>query len=63
MISETLTLNNINFIDVKKGLESGVIILIKENTSLENVKLLLKEIQFKGLKILTVSELINEKKD
>lgn len=63
LISETLTLNNINFIDVKKGLESGVIILIKENTSLENVKLLLKEIQFKGLKILTVSELINEKKD
>ncbi len=63
LVAETMSLNNSNFIEIKKNLESGAIILIKENTSLENVKLLLKEIQFKGLKILTLSDLINEKKD
>ncbi len=63
LVNETFALNNSNFIEIKKNLESGSIILIKENTSLENVKLLLKEIQFKGLKIITLSDLINEKKD
>ena len=56
--------DSINDFTVLKGIEydtidAGHILVILP----ENVKLLLKEIQFKGLKILTLSDLINEKKD
>lgn len=62
MIEETFYLNSQNIVEAKNKIESGAIILIKSTAKLEEFKLLLKEINFKGLDILTLSELINEKK-
>ena len=62
LVEETNALNASNFIEVKKQIESGSIILIKENAKLEEVELLIKEIKFKGLNIVSLSDLITEKK-
>lgn len=61
LIEETFSLNGSNFIEAKKKITSGAIILIQKNVTLENLKLLIKEINFKGLDIVTVKELISEK--
>ncbi len=61
LVEETFSLTNSNIVDAKKNLNSGAIILIKNNTSLDNVLLLLKEIEFKGLTNVTLSTLITEK--
>ncbi len=61
LVEESLALNSSNFIDIKKQLTSGNIILIKENAKLEEVELLIKDIKFKGLNIVPLSELITEK--
>ncbi len=60
LIEESFTLMNSNIIEAKKKIKSGAIILIKDSVGLDTLKLLLKEIQFKGLNIIPVSELINE---
>ncbi|MDD2409574.1 MAG: hypothetical protein PHD03_02510 [Bacilli bacterium] len=52
------TSTNINFI--LKNINSGSMILIKKNTSLENIKLILSEIRKQDLNIVYVSELISE---
>lgn len=61
LIEETMTLNSNNLIEAKKRVESGAIFYIQKNVNLEHLKLLIKEIEFKGLKIITVSDLISEK--
>ena len=58
LVEETFSLNSSNIIEAKKNLESGSIIYIKNNVSLEHLKLLLKEIHFKGYSIVTVSFLL-----
>ncbi len=60
LVEPTLTLNKTNYIDVKNGLDSGVIILITGGARLNDVKLLLKEIKFKNYEIVYLSELISE---
>lgn len=60
LVEETISFSNSNLIEIKKNIESGTIILIKKDVSLDNFKQLLKEISFKGLKFLTVSDLISE---
>lgn len=62
MVEEAFSLGEINLVEAKQNLKNGSIVFIKKNCSLENLKLLLKEIQFKGLNVFYVSELINEKK-
>lgn len=62
LIEETFFLNSSNIVEIKNKIESGAIILIKENATLDEFQLLLKEINFKGLKIVNLSELIAEKK-
>ena len=61
LVEETFALGSNNIVEAKSKLDSGVIILIKKNATLDHLKLLLKEINFKGLKIVTLSELISEK--
>ena len=62
LVEETFVLNSNNLVEAKKNLESGSIIFIQKNVSLEHLKLLIKEIGFKGLKMTTVSDLISENK-
>lgn len=52
------TTTNINFI--LSEIKSGVMILIKKTTSLDNVKLIISEIKKQDLNIVYVSELISE---
>ena len=61
LVEETFALKGDNLIEAKKNLESGAIIYINNNVKLEHLKLFIKEISFKGLKIMTVSDLISEK--
>lgn len=62
LIEETFYLNGQNIVEAKNKIESGAIILIKSTANLEEFKVLLKEINFKGLSVITLSDLIDEKK-
>lgn len=63
LIEPELTLNSTNFLEVKKNILNGSIILIKSNAKLEEVKLLIKEINYKGLEMVYLSEIIKEDND
>lgn len=62
LVKETYYLNGQNIVEAKNNIESGAIILIKPTANLEEFKILVKEINFKGLSIMKLSELIDEKK-
>ena len=57
MIAPSIILEN-NIIEVKREVTSGSLIYIKSSTYLD---ILINYLQSKGLKIVTVSELISEK--
>jgi hypothetical protein len=60
LVSPSLRLNNSNLLDVKKNLKNGSIIVIGDTAGLSDVKLLLKEIKYKDLELVYLSELISE---
>jgi len=60
LVSPSLRLNNSNLLDVKKNLKNGSIIVIGDTATLSDVKLLLKEIKYKDLELVYLSELISE---
>ena len=60
LVEPTLILTSNNYIDVKNKLEKGSIILIDSQAILSDVKLLLKEINYKNYDIVYLSELISE---
>ncbi len=62
LVEETFFLSGSNIVEAKRNITSGSIILIKETAKLEEFKLLVKEINFKGLSIVSLSDLITEKK-
>ncbi len=53
--------DNSNFLELKKNINKGDIYLIKKGTKLENIKLFIKDLAFKDLNIIYLSELISEK--
>ncbi len=53
-------LNNYNLSEVKNNIVSGDIILIKDNVNITNYKILIKQIYYQNLKILSLSDLISE---
>lgn len=59
IIKNTHYLNN-NIYDIKNTLESGSIILIKNDTNLKDIKILLNQIKFQDLEIVYLSDLIKE---
>ena len=60
LIDPELKLNTSNLKDIKSKIGKGSIILINKNVNLTDVTLLLKEIKFKDLEIVYVSEIISE---
>lgn len=62
LVEETFYLNSLNIVNAKNNIESGAIILIKSSAKLEEFKILIKEINFKGLDIVSLSNLIDEDK-
>lgn len=59
IIKNTHYLNN-NIYDIKNTLENGSIILIKKDTNLKDIKILLNQIKFQDLEIVYLSDLIKE---
>lgn len=62
LVAPELKLNSTNLSSVKKSIEAGSIILISEKANLEDVLLVLKEIKYKDLEVVYLSELIDEKR-
>jgi len=61
MFKETISLNNSNFLSKYRASSSaGNIIKIEENLDLNNLKLLINQIYFQGLKIVSLNELLSE---
>lgn len=60
LVEETFSLKSDNIVEAKNKVDSGAIILIKKTATLEHLQVLLKEINFKGLSVIYVSELIKE---
>ena len=63
LIEPELTLNSANYIDIKKNINDGSIILIKNTANLSDLKLLIKEIKYKNIELVYLSEIIKEKND
>lgn len=59
---EPITITNSNFLTIKSNIESGNIYLIKNGTSLDNIKQLIKTINYKDIQITTLSNLISEER-
>lgn len=60
LVNPSLRLNNSNLLDIKKNLKNGSIIIIGDTATLSDVKILLKEIKYKDLELVYLSELISE---
>lgn len=60
LINTELILNDSNVYEIKNSIKNGSIIFIKNNTSIDTLKILLDHAKFKGLDIVYLSELISE---
>ncbi len=60
LVEPELVLKESNLIDIKKNIGNGSIILISNRAKLSDVKLLLKEINYKDLEMVFLSEIITE---
>lgn len=59
-VRSSLIINHQNILTSKSNVESGDIILIEENVSVSEVKILLEEIKYRDLKIISLNSLISE---
>lgn len=62
LVEESFSLSQTNIVEAKQSIFSGAIILIKPSARLDEFKLLVNEIKFKGLNFIYLSDLIAEKK-
>lgn len=62
LVEETFSLGSSNIVEAKSKINNGAIVLIKKTATLETLKLFQKEVNFKGLEVISLSELIAEKK-
>ena len=60
MFTETLSVSNSNFVSTYRSISSGSILYLDSNLEINNVKILLNQIYFQGLKVLPLEELISE---
>lgn len=63
LVLETFSLGSANFVEAKSQLVNGAIVFVKKTATVETIKLFQKEVQFKGLEVVSLSELIAEKKE
>lgn len=60
LIDPILKLNQTNVIEVKSKIGNGSIVFIGKNATLSDVKLILKEVQYKDLEVVFLSKMISE---
>lgn len=63
LVEASITLNNYNLSNVKNSIKSGYIIYINDNVSLSDFKILLRQIYYQDLSIVSLSKLISEERD
>lgn len=63
LVEATVTLNNYNLGVIKDSIESGYIIYINDNVSLSDYKILVRQIFYQDLDIISLSKLITEERD
>lgn len=59
-VKTSVTVNHQNILTEKNKIESGDIILIEENISIDETKMLIEEIKYRDLKIVSLNDLISE---
>lgn len=59
-VKSSLTINHQNILTIKNDIESGDIILIEQNVSIEEIKTIIDEIKYRDLKIVSLNDLISE---
>lgn len=60
LVSPSLKFNKSNLLEIKNNLKNGSIIIIGKSVTLSDFKLLLKEIKYKDLNLVYLSEIISE---
>ena len=60
LVKPSIELTNTNLLDCKNNISAGAIIYIRDSATLTDVKVLISEIQYRGLEIEYLSELISE---
>lgn len=63
LVEATIVLNNYNLGTIKDAIESGYIIYINDNVSLADYKILVRQIYYQDLDIVSLSKLITEERD
>lgn len=63
LVEPSIIINTYNYYEYKDKVKSGYIIYIKDEVSLSNIKLLIKELNYKGIKVIYLSKLISEERD
>lgn len=63
LVEASITLNNYNLINVRDNIKSGYIIYINDNVSLSDFKILLRQIYYQDLSVVSLSKLISEERD
>ena len=63
LVEVTNILNNYNLIEIKDNIQSGTIILIGDNVNLSDFKILVRQILYQDLKIISLCELISEERE
>lgn len=61
LIDPKLKLTSTNILEIKSSLDPGSIILFSSTAKLEDIKLILKELEYKDLSTVHISKLIDEK--
>lgn len=59
-IEETVRINNSNFVETYRKIQSGYIIYLQDNFEITNLKILLNKIYFQGLTITSLDNLLSE---
>ena len=63
LVEATISLNNYNLSSIKESIQSGYIIYIGDNVSLTDYKILVRQIYYQDLDIISLSKLISEERD
>lgn len=63
LVEATVKLNNYNLSNIKDNIKSGYIIYVNDNVSLTDYKILVRQIYYQDLNIISLSKLITEERD
>ncbi len=63
LVKETYTLSKSNFTSKYKEISSGSIVYLQDNLGLEYLKILITQIQYQGLEIIPLTDLISEREN